>query len=96
MKKVNLSILAVLLGSALAFAGSKSIHVEEARALQWFQLQVGGDADNPDHYTLVDAPEDCEGEKVRCAIYAEEDMQDPGKPTQNGVDNPILEELRAQ
>ncbi|WP_276499388.1 hypothetical protein [Pontibacter litorisediminis] len=94
MKKVNLSILAVLLGSALAFAGTTTVRSTEASALQWFQLQTGGDPDNPDHYTLVDAPENCgEGEK-RCAIYAEEDMQDPGKPTQSGVDNPILEELR--
>lgn len=93
---MNLSVLAVLLGTALAFAGTTTVRSTEAIALQWFQLQPGGDADNPDHYTLVDAPVGCnEGEK-RCAIYAEEDMQDPGKPTQSGVENPILEELRAQ
>ncbi|WP_439879716.1 hypothetical protein ACSX1A_11065 [Pontibacter sp. MBLB2868] len=95
MKKINLSIIAVLLGTALAFAGSKSISLPEARGLQWFQLKLNGDPGNPDDYTITDAPEGCDGSDVRCAIYSEEDMLDPGKPTQSGVDNPVIEELRA-
>ncbi|MDX5421181.1 MAG: hypothetical protein LPK07_15700 [Hymenobacteraceae bacterium] len=96
MKKINLSVMAILLGSALAFAGSTSVSLPKTQSLQWFELAVGGDPSNPDDYTLADgAPSGCTVRQERCAIYAEEDMGNPGLPTEEGVKNPIQEVFRA-
>lgn len=95
MKKMNLSMLAILLGTALAVAGSKSITLStSAQAPQWFYLTPGTDPSNPNNYRAMEQEDECVGTQERCAIFAEEDSG-LGKPTQSGVDNPILEEFRA-
>lgn len=96
MKKINLSVMAVLLGTALAFAGSKGISLPKYQSVQWFQLDPGGDPSDPNHYKVAQVkPNNCLEPEERCAIYAEEDMANPGKPTKTGVQHPIEELLRA-
>lgn len=96
MKKINLSVMAVLLGTALAFAGSKGISFPEAQDEQWFELTMGGDPGNPNDYTLSleGEPEGCTAGSARCAILALEDANNPGKPTPEGVATPISQVFR--
>ncbi|WP_188501726.1 hypothetical protein [Pontibacter amylolyticus] len=94
---MNLSMLAILLGTALAVAGVEGNSQPEEQQEQWFLLQMGGDPSDPNDYTITGgSPSNCVVGDHRCAILAEEDATNPGKPTQDGVDDPAREVFRSQ
>lgn len=100
LDKVKIAIVALVSFSVTAFLAFDSPDPVGAENLniEWFQYlgDVHGDAEeNPDNYQKVTTPTGCDGGQFLCAIRAEEDLANPGHPTQEGVDNPMNTEERS-
>ena len=94
-KKLGIGLAALALAFGLVFSMSAFKNTPKSNALQWFVFNGDADDDVNDQ-SLYEAytpspenptPVDCGGSTIRCAIYAEPDMSQPGKPNLSTIDH---------
>jgi hypothetical protein len=89
--KINLAIVAILLGSLGAFAFKAPQHVQKNDDdPEWFQYNGGGISD-PSNYTITDnggtdLPDCPTGTAVRCAVHALPSSTDASQPDLDAIE----------
>lgn len=85
--KINLALLAVLLGVTSSFAfKSSNVHKAHKQTEVWFMLTAGADPTKPASYTKISGDPPCPGTLHLCAIEGPD--QGTSRPSQNTVDSP--------